>query len=467
MLLSSTLPPSFIPELFDAYNLLPDTVVVRQSTNRPELIYVLEKMGISSLLPRTIAILDEEKQDWNKEDRGLVFVTSIAEGQKLVDLTDHAFYVGDRMKMSDTDWQNAYDRWIQGYKRIMVATTAFCAGNDYPHVQLVIHMDKPFDMLDFCQGQGRAGRDGHTAKCYLLTSKSVGRPVGVSSDDKRDVMMESKVAMYDHVFTYGLKRCLHYGTTLFADGVGLGCQECSDNQLCCVCDGDPHHKPETILIAGMPKSRDRAAGLSKDTSAGMKATLDMISGQGPFSQATTKARQLMSSRQLKNASKVDAMLVALQRLEGICVLCQILDDGCSDVQQHHHLYACPCLGSVGQANSSWDEYKEWRKGLRYVKWHHKICWLCHVPQLNDSLHPTFSKANKGRPDCNFADMVAPTAFGIYHHQALRMAAERHFGQDWASLGGFTHWLMDKPAVGSESNLMDLFMWCSVMYKGDV
>ena len=88
---------------------------------------------------------------------------------------------------------------------------------------------------------------------------------------------------------YGLKWCLYYGTTLFADGVGLGCRECSDNQLCCVYDGDPHHKPETILIGRMLKSRDHAVGLSKDTSAEMKATLDMISGQDPFAQATMKA----------------------------------------------------------------------------------------------------------------------------------------------------------------------------------
>ena len=123
VLLSATLPPSFIPELFDAYNLLPDTVIVRQSTNRPELIYVLEKIGTSSLLPRTIAILDEEKQDWNKEDRGLVFVTSIAEGQKLVDLTDHAFYVGDQTKMSDTDgYKGTRGSWLLPLPSVLAMT---------------------------------------------------------------------------------------------------------------------------------------------------------------------------------------------------------------------------------------------------------------------------------------------------------------------------------------------------------
>ncbi|KAF8134831.1 hypothetical protein EV363DRAFT_1294613 [Boletus edulis] len=92
VLLSATLPPTFIPELMDSYDLLPNTTIIRQSTNRPELAYILEKMNITSLLTRTIQILSEDKLGWSEEDRGLVFVSSIADGQKLVDLTNHAFY---------------------------------------------------------------------------------------------------------------------------------------------------------------------------------------------------------------------------------------------------------------------------------------------------------------------------------------------------------------------------------------
>ncbi|KAI6107257.1 P-loop containing nucleoside triphosphate hydrolase protein, partial [Pisolithus thermaeus] len=63
--------------------------------------------------------------------------------------------------MSGTERQGQYQDWIEGRgSKIMVATSAFSTGNDYPHVRLVLHLDKPFDMLDYIQGQGRAGRDG-------------------------------------------------------------------------------------------------------------------------------------------------------------------------------------------------------------------------------------------------------------------------------------------------------------------
>ncbi|KAF8134832.1 hypothetical protein EV363DRAFT_1447644 [Boletus edulis] len=325
-------------------------------------------------------------------------------------------------------------------------------------------MDKPFDMLNFCQGQGRAGRDGQATKCYLLTPQSAGKP----SSKETGVMAESKLAMYHHVFTYGLKRCLRYGTTLFTDGTGLACRQLPDNQLCCVCNESSDHKPENITIASMPKSRMVASGSANQPSSNtpavppfMVSTLDVPNKA--FIQAAMKVKQMTSAVQLKHSAKADTMLAALSRLEDVCALCKILDLH-SDEKQTHNLYCCPSL--ILHTNNSWDEYKEWRKGLHYVKWHNSICWLCHVPQLDDSLHPTFSKANKGKPDCQFADLVAPTAFAIYYHQALKTAAQQHFQQNWKTLDSFTSWLMAKPAVGSESNLIDLFMWYSITYEND-
>jgi superfamily II DNA helicase RecQ len=227
VLLSAILPPTFIPDLIDSYNLLPNTTVICQSANTPELVYVLEKVSYMALLTRTVRILSEETLSWSKENRGLVFISSIANGQKLADLTKHVFYVGNRTKMSDEARWNAYNKWIQGSERVMITMTNFSTGNDYPHVQLVVQMDKPFNMLEFSQGQGRAGRDGQVARCYLLAPQSTARP----SVKQSGVMAESKLAIYDHVFTYGLKRCLQYGMTSFKDSIGLACRQSPDNQL--------------------------------------------------------------------------------------------------------------------------------------------------------------------------------------------------------------------------------------------
>ncbi|KAF9237260.1 hypothetical protein BU15DRAFT_63322 [Melanogaster broomeanus] len=350
---------------------------------------------------------------------------------------------------------------MEGTKNVMVATSAFSTGNDYPHVCLVIHLDRPFDMLEFVQGQGRAGRDGRPAKCYLLTPKEAGRP----STKEPGVMTENKVAMYEHVYTYRLKRCLRYGISFYIDGTRVSCRGLGCNQLCCVCLRDPHHNAEGIRIANMPKGKAAAAKNMENRPLSShvptprdSSTPTSVTPQEPFAQAAKRAKQMTSVRQQQKNAKVEDMLTALRRLEDMCCICQVL--GKESEEPNHNLYCCPCFGS--RLDSNWDKYKEWRKKLCYVKWHNKICWLCHVPQLNDTLHPTFSKTKEGKPDCRFADMVAPVAFAIYHHPSLKQSAQLHFHQRWEDEGSFTRWLMGKPADDRESNLIDLFMWYSSM-----
>ncbi|KIK73008.1 hypothetical protein PAXRUDRAFT_21330 [Paxillus rubicundulus Ve08.2h10] len=329
VLLSATLPPSFMPELATSYNLLFNVTVIRQSTNRPEHIYLLEKISLDEFLDRTIQILDEKEEDWREEDRALIFVTSITLGQKLVDITNHAFYVGDRDKMSDTECQTAYRQWMDGTKNVMVVTSAFSTGNDYRHVHLVIHLDKPFNMLEFVQGQGRAGRDIQAAKCYLLTPKEAGRP----STKEAGLMMENKVAMYEHVYTYGLKRCLRYGISSYIDGTGVSCRALACNQLCCVCLRDPQHDAEAIHLANMPKSKaaiaknvdDRRPSLHTPTPADSSSSMSVMP-QELFAQAAKRAKQMTSMQQQHKNAKVEDMVTALRRLEDICCLCQVLGE---------------------------------------------------------------------------------------------------------------------------------------------
>ena len=61
VLLSTTLPPTIIPELMDFYHLLSNTTIIRQLANRPELIYILKKMSSTSLLAQTVQILNKKR----------------------------------------------------------------------------------------------------------------------------------------------------------------------------------------------------------------------------------------------------------------------------------------------------------------------------------------------------------------------------------------------------------------------
>ncbi len=58
--------------------------------------------------------------------------------------------------------------FLQGKKKIMVATSAFGMGIDVPDIELVIHFNTPISMTDYIQQIGSAGRDGRKARCILF-----------------------------------------------------------------------------------------------------------------------------------------------------------------------------------------------------------------------------------------------------------------------------------------------------------
>jgi len=84
ILLSGTVPPQSVMALKSAFRLTSDTIQVRQSSNRPELEYVMERaMGSPGIPSKVMNIVKRERQGWKEEDRGLVFVTYVEDGKAL------------------------------------------------------------------------------------------------------------------------------------------------------------------------------------------------------------------------------------------------------------------------------------------------------------------------------------------------------------------------------------------------
>jgi superfamily II DNA or RNA helicase len=454
--LSGTLPPSCISDLISAFGLVEDTQVIRQCTNRGELIYILEKLPSSELMHRAIRIMEEEMQTWQNRDRGLVFVPTLSLGRLVANKKGWPFYHGNQETMTDEERRETYRAWVRGDSKIMLATSAFSTGNDYPHVRVVIHLNKPFEMLEFVQGQGRAGRDGSPAKAYTLVPPSASPPK-LEAQDKDH---KGKQAMHDHLYTYGLKRCLRYGTTHHIDGTGISCRQLVCNQKCCVCKEDMYHNPASIVMAPMPKPRPFAQSVPSKRPASPTFTFRpppehrdahpfaTKPSENPFLEAANNATMKRMTKQLATAELAHGMRKALESFQDTCSFCTAMG---SKGTKPHMIHNCPSFGP--QSEAEFEEYWAWRQTLEYLKHHKKICFKCHVPQINDNLHPTF-----GKNDCEFKDIVAPAAFGIFCNVRARTAAEAHFKQKWSSRERFSGWLMGKPASGSQSNLMDLFLW---------
>ncbi|MBK6006136.1 ATP-dependent DNA helicase RecQ [Ramlibacter ginsenosidimutans] len=60
------------------------------------------------------------------------------------------------------------EAFMNGERRVMVATNAFGLGIDKPDIRFVLHYQLPATLEAYYQEAGRAGRDGETARCTLL-----------------------------------------------------------------------------------------------------------------------------------------------------------------------------------------------------------------------------------------------------------------------------------------------------------
>ena len=58
--------------------------------------------------------------------------------------------------------------FLQGKRKIMIATSAFSMGIDVSDIELVVHFNAPISMTDYIQQIGRAGRDGKKSTALLL-----------------------------------------------------------------------------------------------------------------------------------------------------------------------------------------------------------------------------------------------------------------------------------------------------------
>ncbi|CAA7268913.1 unnamed protein product [Cyclocybe aegerita] len=451
VLLSGSVPPGSEMYLSDLFGLHPTCrLTLRTLTDRSELMYVRlprqEKFrDAAALLER---YLNPMLDDSEPEDRFLIFVPLKVVGEDLKKRLGCDFYNGD---LRDPRERTAiYNRWWNGEHPVLIATQALGAGNDYQHVRAVFHMGSPREMMNYIQEVSRAGRDGRPAKCYCIPMAHFKAPDGGLSDHV------GARAMWD--FLWACEDCSRFAITHYADGIGTYCSDVEHSELCSRCSlvksmnatlqyslgGPPSHHPWPTVV--IPVLEDRQIPGTNKRKAPSGPPVD------PFTEQVLRAKRDRFDKDEALESYVLRFKNTLTMLCQPCAYCRIIGEG----RTSHDLRHC------GPMHAVWNDYKAFQREITYAvgNLHRGVCFTCHVPQCNDRLHKPFRSVEGS--ECEWPDILCPTAYGIFRSSNLRVDAEIYFDVEWETRRDFTAWLSGKPVPGQETNMSALFLCVAVL-----
>jgi superfamily II DNA or RNA helicase len=397
--LTATLPPT-IQATFEEQNNLVNPKVIRASTNRRNLFYLVQQAtGRGGLLEegarmaraawQASGLLDQAR------DKIILYVRTKDEARDLAGLLSCHAYTAEAGTAEEKE--ELLGTWLAGLDQpYIVATSALSAGFDYAHVRLVMHINEPESLVDFAQESGRAGRDGKEAYSAVLLPSGWQSQVGSSTAG-----VEKKV-LHRYLQGHACRR------TCLSAYLDLGCQlrQCvaGEDVTCDVCNAGPL---EPAVTEG---GEDQELVTMSHTGSAMI-------------QQKRRAAHLELSRYRED----------LLAVRGTCLLCRGLGE-----PWDHVFTACHQRFEFFKAR---DRVKTQREGAWIAGF--QVCYWCYNPQ---SVCPR-ADPGSGCTRCTYADIVMPLCYGVFQGTGAEQWLRGRFQRSFQDIEEFLEWCGQTASFG--------------------
>jgi superfamily II DNA helicase RecQ len=397
--LTGTLPPTLEPALAERL-LLQSPAVVRGRTARADIKYRVRRIRTGGAFLtdaiRGIRIeLDRRSKMFEGEPaaRVIVYCRTRQQAETVADeLQCLCYHAGCGTTEQKAEilrrWTGAGE--ASNGERVLVATSAFVEGIDYPSVRAIFHVDTPDGCLTFAQAVGRGGRDGGGCTSYVILAKGW-RGQGRSATSG---LLDGDAAAIDRYLDEPRCRLAVLGE--FLDGEGRLCED--TDKACDRCVAWRQHgqmKIEEGKGSRIDQSRVKESKAAIRTLYERDREYDRRAIGGGGGEARESGALLVRERVGKEEGRRQQVIEWLGRVCGRCVLC--LSAG--DAQGWRH--------SVDECHTA--AKGEFLAGRRAVggRWMaaYSGCFGCGLPQgLCGRL---------GSGGCEHRDVVIPLAWAIW------------------------------------------------------
>jgi len=304
-------------------------VTVRGDFRRPNLAFeVQHHRGDEPRLAATIEALDRAGlRPRSGAGRGIVYCSTRKKTEAVASALVSAGFAAGHYHAGRTGLarDRAQSAFALGRTRVLVATSAFGMGIDYPDVRVIVHFQAPGSLEAYYQEAGRAGRDGEPGHCLMLfgaadlmTQRRLhDRSAGGHHDEAL-----AQLERYAHAASCRQQLlCAHFTGT--EDHAACGrCDACID--------------PAAVRAAGGRSGRARAAGVGDGASGAAPAAGDASAAVlgaavqevivAAVGAATRKVGRINLAKALRGSQAKAVVAQGLERLPQYGALAELEED---------------------------------------------------------------------------------------------------------------------------------------------